>query len=497
MKKYILAIGIILTILIIPKLSFGATIASQLDDTKIVRSYTCTGSPCNPMDYQTINTNPMSSASGMINVSVEMLQNSTSSVAYLKLYLVCTDNGVFASPEIDLSSQIIWNIHKIYTGSYSGWSCSGATKLLFEVGGGSGSGTSINIYGSTSGDNSSLFYNLSDTQASISISYPVASSTGDFEAFQDNIHFGFTNYNSSTDWVILMCSGENSDNVDGCWNGISAGVGYSADDDTAKGISRDSAGGLRITPNAYTYNFHDFTDRTGVYVAKKQKWTLGHTYYAKALLMAYDSDAQHIEVLGVSSLYTFTMTSSTYVSNLTDQKIADFNKSENVYDYKHMTSSTGIYLGFQLNTCGSISITDFSQVSCYVDNMWKSAINNIGSGINNTMATIGSFIKGIFPINVFAHIQDDFQTVGANKPTDAMSTLTFGSASSSIFGGKTYTVISPAVMASVSSNLGFDFRGFFSKVMYTLTGLLMITHTLLVINHFRKAGHHQIATTTK
>ncbi len=119
-------------------------------------------------------------------------------------------------------------------------------------------------------------------------------------------------------------------------------------------------------------------------------------------------------------------------------------------------------------------------VSCNVSNFFYSLWNSIVNFVVNIMNTLKNLILGIFPVNVFTHLNSDI--LAAQNAPERYSAPVMDLQ----FGSYNLVFLSSSTIDQAKTKIGFDFRQFFDYLMYALTGVLMIIIGGLTFVHFKK-----------
>lgn len=120
-----------------------------------------------------------------------------------------------------------------------------------------------------------------------------------------------------------------------------------------------------------------------------------------------------------------------------------------------------------------IGSSTIDAIACSAGNLFRKIGNEIFSGSTNAFNAFISGLNKVFPLSVFAHLKSDFDRAKAVRATSTDVSVPYL--------GTTYTFISSSTINNAASSIGFNWRGFTDKVMYVLTGLVIVLGALLAI----------------
>lgn len=168
---------------------------------------------------------------------------------------------------------------------------------------------------------------------------------------------------------------------------------------------------------------------------------------------------------------------------------ADRNATSSFPSILENTSSTNV---FALETCPefNLSSSTLSSIYCNVLNAGKTAINSASGVVSSMFSTLGNLIIRIFPINILYHINSAF---GVSSVATSTSNIVLNpSHSSSVFGGRSYAILTSSTMTDIKNNWGFDFKTFADYALYAGTGIIIILQTVMVIAHLKKEKQNNV-----
>jgi len=238
----------------------------------------------------------------------------------------------------------------------------------------------------------------------------------------------------------------------------------------------------------YDMNSFNLWSTTATTSLEKTKLLQPGDYYAGITMLqirnAYTSSSV-VSILATSTLIKFGINSNGIQNTSTN-----IPTKYNPYASSSPGYNNNIVIGgiVATSTCGSFSWDDWSPVGCYASNVWKGAVNDVASGLNSTADTIGGLIKKMFPLNIAYHIADDFNQVASTASSSQSIVLS----KSGLWNNHSYQILSASAIDNISTTYNFDFRGLFDKIIWTATGLLIIMHSLMVINHLRKENNNNV-----
>jgi hypothetical protein len=327
---------------------------------------------------------------------------------------------------------------------------------------------------------------MGDVVSSIYVSPPDnATSTADFQAFEAQYTMNAPDsYPTGTTWLISVCYGKTQATVNTCFDSGS----YTPDTDLANGISRDFLSAYQ--PSWQHLDFKPQSSQTGLLVEKKKALDIGSTYYVKGMLGVLDVTGSNFTELIKGDAISFYVATGTVITNVQDVQTANLQPIDG-YATGTVTGK-GLKMGFVLDTCEPLGFDNLSAIGCYINNGIKQTMNTIFDGLNNTVTTAGTFLKQIFPLNIFSHIASDFETASHSNTTSTQS-IVFASTNPKLFGGHSFTLLSSSIVAGETAKGSFDLRGLISKILYGLTGVLLVYESIKIISHIKNGSRHQVS----
>jgi hypothetical protein len=206
------------------------------------------------------------------------------------------------------------------------------------------------------------------------------------------------------------------------------------------------------------------------------------TWYAQAILN-YAENGLNCDT-GICLLSTSTVDYSQKF--LTFSPMISFNVSSTMASSSYINNSftNGVFsagITRKNDNCASITSNNFSVWSphdwyCVVAGGIDSISNNISNATQSSFQTIYSLLNQVFPFSLVTSFNNDVIAAKTNFDNNVSSTATIslGNGNPNVFQGHTFILYSSSTKDFFQAKLGWDFRGFATKLIYFFTGMMSI-----------------------
>ena len=422
-----------------------------------------------------------------------------------------TDTPVSFTPNSTSSGGVL---DPRFTG-YAGFNLTSSTAITYYGTASTTANAYLVNFGLTSQGMKGIYFIFNDDTDlgvnTMAIDWPQNLYSGfDFEAWRTSFHIYEADdiLQSYLSLGAMACYGASQSAVNNCFtpDGVYDG-GFIRADDSANGIKRDSQS--IETPDIIIDNELEMSN---VYITKRYPIITTSTYYGKSALWLIDTRVENVNAgaggyikLAESPTISFDVSTSGTIMNLSshnlgsllpetelppDMVYAGVNKGGSGWTNKpagwtlnlEIASCTQPFVEYWGGLIPYLADTSITRVVCELGNFENRAINTIVESISSVFYVGGSAIKHTFPLNVFAHIHEDFTRAELSAPSSTAG-IVLTSDNSDILGGKTFTIMNSQTMSNVSNSIGFDYRELINKIIWAGVGLIIIFQSISVIRH--------------
>lgn len=124
---------------------------------------------------------------------------------------------------------------------------------------------------------------------------------------------------------------------------------------------------------------------------------------------------------------------------------------------------------------------------CASWNMIKNTIDVVSSKI----PAVVSSTKKIFPYSIYVEVNSIIDTAETTASQYYDNSIILGDGSPDVFMGRKYIIYTSSTLAVVGDAIGLDFRDIFSKILYLMVGIVIITESIVVIRHIKNSTSAQ------